>query len=778
MKNILTFYYHDNIVSVINLNEYNKQTLTLGRAKDNDIIVNSYIVSQYHAILYLSNFECVIEDNNSTNGLLVNDERVARAKLNSGDNIKIDSNLKHHEEAVVMIFSQVNEEEDQRWVQFFLKDKDVINIGRGSENNIELKHTLVSRSHAQIYRKSDGLYLSDLRSTNGTFLNGLKVTSPVKLKLNDEIIIGNTKLTFLEDRLIYFVITKGVSLDAISVGKTIKEPGTLFIGKKTKRLLSDISVSIKPGQLVAIIGGSGAGKSTFLDALNGSRRANEGIILVNNDDFYSHYDAYKNMTGYVPQQDIVYDTLTVEEMLIYAAKLRMTKDSTKNEIKDRVKQVINDVELNEKEKVHIRNLSGGQKKRVSIAVELLADPQLFFLDEPTSGLDPGMERSLMLLLRKLADSGKTIILITHAMSNLMLCDNIIFLGKGGCLCFFGTPQSALEFFQVDDFIQIYDFISDNSETYCSKFKASNYYIYCKSLTTKQFSRVEIPKTKKQGSFKQFLILTRRYLKLTTSDFQRFVILLAQAPIVALLLGLVTKKDAFSVNESTCQIVFTLACSAVWIGLINSIQEICKEKDIFKRERLVNLKLFPYICSKLLVLGFICLFQSICIVFTFNALNAFPQGFHMVINLKIELIITLFLTLFCATTMGLTISTAVSSNDRAMSIAPFFLVPQIIFSGFIFKLTGLIDKLSSVIIAKWSLRAMAVSLKINELPSKIIDDNKDNLQLLSALQQLKRNLEPAYDHTVSKLYNDWLVLALISFCCILLCAISLRLKDKK
>ncbi|MBC8060959.1 MAG: FHA domain-containing protein [Clostridiaceae bacterium] len=778
MKKVLTIYYHNLLVSTVNLSEYDKKEIILGRAKDNDIVLNSTIVSQYHAAITMEGEECTITDYMSTNGIIINNIKVPCKSLKDGDVIKIDNVEKRHEEAVTMVFTMVKEDENQRWVQFYLKDKSQISIGRGRDNDIELKHPLVSRNHAKILIKENRYYLEDLKSTNGTFINSGEVISATELTEGDEIFIGNTKLIFNKDRIAYYVITKGLSVDAIEVGKTIRENRGLFKSKKEKRLLENINISIKPGELVAIIGGSGAGKSTLMDALNGLRKATQGTVLVNNDDFYTHYSAYKSITGYVPQQDIVYESLTVWQMLNYSARLRMPKDTSKEELDGRILQVLKSVELEEREDVIIKNLSGGQKKRVSIAVELLADPQLFFLDEPTSGLDPGMERSIMELLRKLADNGKTIVLITHAMANLHLCDKIVFLGEGGRLCFFGTPEGAIDFFNVEDFPLIYNLIANESEAYCEKFKDSNYYIYNKPLCRKTCLKREVPKVKGQSSWIQFIILSKRYLKLTVSDTQRFLILLGQAPIVALLLGLVTKKNAFSVKESTCQILFTLACSAVWIGLINSIQEICKERVIFIRERSVNIKLLPYIGSKLLILGGICIIQSISIILVFNKLIPIPQDYHLIWNLKFELIITMFLTLFSASVMGLTVSTFVTNNDRAMSVAPFFLIPQIIFSGFIFKLSGITDKLSDGIIAKWSLNAMSVSLKINELPLKIIRDNKNNVEACNVLNQIKEAIEPAYNHNINLLYKDWGILIIIIFSCILISLMCLKLNENK
>lgn len=771
IKHVLTIYYQHKVVSTVDLGEYGKNIITLGRARDNDIVINSPIVSFHHAIIYIEGSRCTIKDDNSKNGIVINGSKESSFELKNMDNIRIDNMQTPHQQGILMVYSRIRGDRDEKWTNFFTAGKDRITIGRDEENHIVLNHNSISRQHALITKRNDSYYLEDLKSTNGTFLNGNRVTSKVPLKDNDVIFIGNTKMVFHSDRIFYDVISGGLRIDAINIKKTIKERKGLL--RRQKTLLNDISISIRSGELVALVGGSGAGKSTFLDALNGFRRATSGTVLVNDDDFYENYGLYKNILGYVPQQDIVYDILSVRDMLSYAAELRMPKDTTRAEIKSRISQVIKDVELEGREDVLIKNLSGGQRKRVSIAVELLADPKLFFLDEPTSGLDPGMERNMMRLLKKLSSAGKTIILITHATANLNLCDKVVFLGKGGRLCYFGPSEGALEFFKVDDFADIYNLITDEAEKWEEEFKSSNYYIYHKSLENKT-PRVKSHKViGVSRSWSQFLILSRRYLRLTLADRQRFMFLLVQSPLIAILLGIVTKKNSFEVFESSKQIIFTLSCSAVWIGMLNSIQEICKERVVFNRERSVNLNLLPYIFSKLLILGLICIVQAFMLIYVFDMVIPLPAGYDLMGSLKMELVMSAFFTLFASTAMGLAISALVTNTDRAMGLAPILLIPQIMFSGFIFKMQGFSEKLSYVAVSKWSARALAVSLKINDLPLKIIEDNKDNTQIVQALNQIEREIEHIYDHDVVKLYENWGVLLIITVICILLSLVFLN-----
>jgi len=229
-------------------------------------------------------------------------------------------------------------------------------------------------------------------------------------------------------------------------------------------------MSINPSEFVAFVGGSGAGKSTFMKCISGVDRPTSGTVLMNGENLYENYENLKYNIGYVPQDDIVFSNLTLHDMLQYAAKLRMPDNTSKKERNQRIKEVLDIVSLTDFENSFIRQLSGGQRKRASIAVELLADPNLFFLDEPTSGLDPGTERSIMQTLRKMSQMGKTIILVTHNTLNLHLCDKVAFFGEGGHLCFYGSPQEALNFFGVTDFVDIYTKIIENQEYWYNKFQ--------------------------------------------------------------------------------------------------------------------------------------------------------------------------------------------------------------------------------------------------------------------------------------------------------------------
>jgi ABC-type multidrug transport system ATPase subunit len=220
-----------------------------------------------------------------------------------------------------------------------------------------------------------------------------------------------------------------------------------------RKILSNISLSIHPGEFVGLLGPSGAGKSTLLTALNGFRPAEQGRVLLNGNNLYEGFDRFRTLLGYVPQDDIVHTSLSVYKALHYAAQLRLP-DFTREAIKERVVRIVRTLGLEAQLKTKIKKLSGGQRKRVSLGIELLTSPPLLFLDEPTSGLDPGLEERMMQLFHKLSSDGRTVILTTHIMESLHLLHLVAILYQGW-LAFYGPPQLALQAFQVKEFADIY-----------------------------------------------------------------------------------------------------------------------------------------------------------------------------------------------------------------------------------------------------------------------------------------------------------------------------------
>ena len=656
--------------------------------------------------------EVTIQDNNSTNGLYLNGQRISNLRLSDGMTIRIDDPMTPREMGVVIIVSET--ENRETWHTYSIEGKSSVSIGRNADCDICLPHIGVSRIHARIVREADGWYIIDNNSTNGIGINGYRLNRRAKLRENDVIIITNTKLVFGSGRISYLIPENGIGLDAVDIVRKVKTSGG-------ERIISNhITLSVDPCEFVAIIGGSGAGKSTFMNCISGYVKADSGSVFINNEDFYANYGVMKNIVGYVPQQDIVYDRLTLWDMLMYAAELRMPSDTSKAEYEAQVRRVIETVELTGHEKSMISSLSGGQKKRASIAVELLSDPCLFFLDEPTSGLDPGTERNLMHTLKNMTRDGKTVILVTHNTLNLHLCDKIIFLGRGGSLCFCGSPNEALSFFGVESLVDVYSMLDADTETWRRKF--SQYRI--RKEKTPQCATAVSPlnnSKRHKALFPQLGILCRRYLKLITNDRQRMLLLFAQAILLAVLIWLVADGEQFAEFKITKALAFALACSAFWIGVLNAIQEICKERVILKREYASSMSLGAYILSKFSVLSLFCLVQSLLLSGTFSLLVGLPdQGVAM--PPFFEYFITTYLCMLSAMGMGLFVSALFDNPDRAMTVAPILLMPQILFSGLAFELSGAVEKISAVVTCRWAVEAYGTSADLNTLLEASCADN--------------------------------------------------------
>lgn len=468
----------------------------LGRFSENSncqLLIKSSLVSSAHGRFELFDNQYFYIDQKNTNGTYLNNMMISKPsnsvskpmKLKDGDILSIGDFS--NKERISIIFSlTANDNFDLRRISVF--QNNTLTIGRDKKSNICIQNVRVSRNHAIIQNIEGRTQIIDNHSSNGTIVNGTLVNS--KILDNQSVInIGSTKIFFINGNLIFreprenYIRTCGESFSTVFLGtdhstagfdvevKDISrivpcKKGTGINGGNKKYILQNVSLSINAGELVAICGGSGAGKTTFMNCINGFEPATGGQVFVNGMDLYKNYSSMKNSIGYVPQQDIIHDDLTLEDMLTYTAKLRLQKDITKSEIKKRVTEVLQMVDLEPQRHTYVKKLSGGQRKRGSIAVELISDPSLFFLDEPTSGLDPEAETHLMHQLRKLSkDKGKTVIVITHTLQNILLFDKVIFLAPGGKLCFCGTPEKAKNFFGVDNLADAYELISNDVDGY-------------------------------------------------------------------------------------------------------------------------------------------------------------------------------------------------------------------------------------------------------------------------------------------------------------------------
>src|SRR2546429_3527050 len=532
-----------------------KDVINIGRDTKNDIVIREgSIISGQHLQIQRQGNQFVLihphpDRQGTVNGLLYQGRKIRgdepfRKTLNRGDIFRIGD---ENGTLITLVFNDGTgtQQEILAPVRPIRLGDPELSIGRKPDNTVVLSHPQVSGHHARMVREGGTYRVLDLNSTNHVYVNSELITSHL-LKLGDEIRIGPYKLVYETNQLTQYDESNFIRIDALNLKKT---------GNNNVTLLNNLSFSIPPRKFVALVGGSGAGKSTLLNALCGLRPAQEGKVLYNGQDYYRNLAAFNTQIGYVPQDDIVHRDLTVERALYYAARMRLPTDFTREQIFRRIDEVLEDVEMTERRNLLVSKLSGGQRKRVSIALELLANPSIFFLDEPTSGLDPGLDRKMMALLRRLADRGRTIILVTHATNNITACDYVCFLARGGHLAYFGPPNNAKEYFEKTDFAEIYSELEptkDNpniaAEAEARFLASADYQRYVpkpiregqmhqnqvRDKVAAQLKGAKKQKRVKRGSaLSQFIILSRRYLELLKNDKCNLLILLLQAPIIGI-----------------------------------------------------------------------------------------------------------------------------------------------------------------------------------------------------------------------------------------------------
>lgn len=551
----------------------------------------------------------------------------------------------------------------------------VLRIGRAPDNDIVLESAAVSRYHAQLAYSDDGPpVLSDPGSTNGTYVNGEVVQGDRALGSDDLVYLGG---------FILRVRGRDVTKYDLSSSRVIASGIGQQYGDRT--ILQDISFAILPREFIGLMGPSGCGKSTLMDALNGLRPAKSGTVSINDLDLYQHYDAVRRSIGYVPQRDVLHDALTVERTLHYAAKLRLPVQTSEADRQRVIDEAIATVGLQDHRMTPFDRLSGGQQKRLSLALELLTKPNFLFLDEPTSPLDPETSENLMLLFRRLADEGRIVVMVTHKFEKFEQMHQIALLTKGGRLAFFGPPKEALRYFDCSEPGDIYRQIAGREAAEVAQtFQTSPHYqAHVGSRLTESHEVIGVAKRLgglagqesrapcTKPSLRQWAILTHRYAEIKLKDRRNTALLVAQAPVIAFILAMIAGD---TVNDS--KTLFIAAIIAIWFGANNAAREIVADWPMYSRERMVHLTIPSYVFSKFAVLAAIGTIQCTLLVATLTVLD----------RLRLEdvpsLLPTLLLTTASGIGLGLLFSAVVNTTEKAMSVLPLLLIPQLLLSGFL------------------------------------------------------------------------------------------------
>nr|WP_202468031.1 FHA domain-containing protein [Streptomyces sp. SID8378] len=600
----------------------------------------------------------------------------------------------------------------------------VMRIGRALENELVVSDLQVSRHHAEFHATPDGRFeIRDLGSHNGTYVNGLPLhkSGSALIGPNDIVGVGHSTFRLVGDRLEEFVDTGEVSFSARHLTVTV-DGG--------KQILKDVSFGVPEKSLIAVIGPSGSGKSTLLKALTGYRPANQGDVLYDNRNLYKQFAELRQRIGLVPQDDILHKELTVAKALKYAAKLRFPADTTEAERQSRITEVLAELKLDIHKDKKITSLSGGQRKRVSVALELLTKPSLIFLDEPTSGLDPGMDRDVMQLLRGLADDGRTVLVVTHSVAELAICDKLLVMAPGGSVAYFGPPEEALNFFGYTSWADVFSaFENYRDYDWAGRWRGSQHYqMYAADIDAVAAQPVNMPPPqqmrppKAQSWGTQLWTLVRRYTSVIASDKAFLGLMVALPAVIGVLaavipadFGLAPPTPPTQFNGKAGMILLILAVGICLAGSASSVRELIKERVIYERERATGLSRSAYLTSKVIVLGVITAFQSVILCGICFAVRDLPEeGLFM--PPAVEICISIVALGFTSMMFGLMISAMVKTSEMTMPLLVMFAIVQLVFTGVLFQVYGTpgLEQLTWLMPSRWGVAAAGSTLDLAHL----------------------------------------------------------------
>jgi ABC transport system ATP-binding/permease protein len=791
----------DPIAANVRRFELNKDVFQLGRDPQGDVVIDAAaaVVSRRHAEIRKVDGQFAVVDLKSFNGTLVNGQRITETvKLFDKDQVQLGTGgpiLRLVDPAhpgpaqravqqggvaapqpIPSEFGQIaamarrqtivstsgslapqsmpGAEHSQLLARVSFDARMQLSVGRAADNDVRLDGLQISNHHARFARSSGNVTVEDAGSTNGVYVNGQRVSGRRAVQHSDVIQIGPFVLQADAQHGVAVYDTRSKTrIDCINIVKIVANRS----GGGSIKLLDDVSLTVQPNEFIGLLGPSGAGKSTLMDSLNGMRPATSGFVLVNNLDLYRHLDSLKQSIGYVPQDDIIHRELTVYRTLYYVARLRLSSDVSTKEIDQIINEVMDVTGLSERRDVPVSQLSGGQRKRVSIAVELITKPSVIFLDEPTSGLDPATEEKIMKLFRQIAESGRTVVLTTHAMENVKLFDKIVVLMRGK-LVFYGAPQDALAHVKAESFKDLYDKLEDPvderiaampalppnaaksqkqafkqqreqiaeqvADEWKQKFQTTEHYrrnvVEPLSVLPRDGRAAAPPKrhTTVTDSIRQWGTLTRRYMEVLSRDKFNLLILFAQAPIIAFLTYLVV-GDTLPRDFP----YFVLGLVALWFGTSVASREIIRERAVYTRERMVNLGLMPYVGSKIFVLALIVTVQCVML---FGALKMMHYvGLMSVPGWLVPQLAIVFITAMVGIALGLFVSAIVKTSEMATSLVPLILIPQILFSGLVGVPEGASKVIGTLMPATWAFDGLKQFSTLDTLDEEGSDPEGEN-----------------------------------------------------
>lgn len=564
-------------------------------------------------------------------------------------------------------------------------------IGRTPDNGIVVSDVLASRHHARVLSRPDGLYIEDLGSVNGTYVNGQRVQR-VRLTDGNVVTIGNSDFVVSGGSLM-----RGQSQDVVAGGLQVN--GVSLVVDGGKKLLQDVEFSARPGSLTAVIGPSGAGKSTVSRIVAGLNSPTSGRVTFENRSVHEEYDSLRTRIGMVPQKDVLHHKLTLRQALRYAAELRLPPDLSKADRDNVINGVLAELQLTEHVDTRVEKLSGGQQKRASVAMELLTGPSLLILDEPTSGLDPALDRQVMSTLRRLADAGRVVLVVTHSLTYLSMCDQVLLLAPGGKTAYCGPPTQVGAAMGTSDWAEIFAFVADAPDTAHMRYLQGRRAPTPPPPPRPPGPPIPVPQT----SFtRQSSTIGRRQIRLIFADVGYLAFLVLLPVVLGLLTLVIPGSDGFNAKMAAdpnlipprpaakdpveaVQILVVLVVGAAFMGAALTMRDLVGERDIFERERAVGLRPGAYLWAKVVVFFCTAMLQSAVMVAITFAGRGLPHLGGPLVPPPVALFVAIAALACVSTLVGLAISAAVRSQEQAMPPLVIIIMVQLVFCGGLFAL---------------------------------------------------------------------------------------------
>jgi ABC transport system ATP-binding/permease protein len=727
---------------------------TVGSTTDAEVVLPAAFLAPLHARIASREGTWTVESLAAGGQVLLRGRPVQSAAITHGDVFRLADRVGNF--VTVKVASDARKAPREGALRAVLPDPDESYlIGSAPRCRVRLDHPLIQARHVAVRRDSSGvLWLDDRGTAAGTYLNGHRLRGQKRASIGDILQVGPYSARVGPAALEPLEQVAGVDIRAH--GARVDAPRAR--SGRTRTLLDHVSLRLAPASMTAVAGPSGAGKTTLMRLLSGQLAAADGTVSYNGVDLAECRQAYAALMGYVPQEDIVHADLTVNEALGYQARLRLGRGAAPATRHARVQHVLTLMGLLDQQNQLVKTLSGGQRKRVSIACELLSEPQILFLDEPTSGLDPGLDKRMMLLLRLLADQGRTVVLTTHAIAHVDVCDTLVLVGPGGHVIYADAPEAALGWFGVQALGDVFSLVESPDAARQAAGRALLAQQVDGSGPGHPAGASAIhrpPPSGRDGALggarppvgsaawrgavaDQARIFAGRYIRLVGRDRAALAFSLLQGVAVALLTALAVPKP-FSWAVAGNAPMFVFGCAAVWFGMIGAVRELVKEKAIWHREFLAGGDMPAYLTSKVVVLGALAAFQALTLTVVTDWTLGLPAGGPLG-NPFITVFITLWLAVLSGMALGLLVSAASASADRAMSLVPYLLITQLVLCGVLFRL-GAVSFVSWIMPARWSVSALG----------GIAGLSAARLHQTSGL----------YPHSAAGLVSNWLMLLILS-----------------